>query len=232
MFTRPVRPVLAIGLALVAFGLGACHKRSKSSDGVAIDQPHPPDMLPGRELLATLDRAGCFGECPVYRLTVFRDGSVVYVGTRWVKVSGRQEFAISQEKLDALEAAFTRAGFLQMRDYDRVEGTDDDWAHLSYRHGGVVKHVRHYRGDPTAPAVLSMLEDDFDRLTDSRRFVGSAAPAGSAQLTALPAPSGVASGALRPNGAASAPASAPAPSAPPASRPHGGAPSGAPDTQE
>jgi hypothetical protein len=103
---------------------------------------------------------------------VSSDGSVVYVGTRWVKVLGRQQYKLTDAQLSELQSAFEHASFMQLRDYDRVENTDDDWAHVSYRRGNIVKHVRHYHGDNSAPAALSALEDDFDRIVDSGRFVG------------------------------------------------------------
>jgi len=140
----------------------------------------------------------------VYRLTVSSDGSVVYVGTRWVKVLGRQQYKLTDTQLSELQAAFDRSNFMQLHDYDRVENTDDDWAHLSYRRGGITKRVRHYHGDNSAPAALSALEDEFDRVVDSGRFIGvpsangalapspsnaAPIPAESAPSTASPRPS-------------------------------------------
>jgi Domain of unknown function (DUF6438) len=161
-----------VGVALLS-STAACRRKSpKSTDTTAIDQPHPPDVVQGALLVATLERTGCYGECPVYRLTVSSDGSVVYVGTRWVKVLGRQQYKLTDAQLSLLQAAFERANFVTLRDYDKVENTDDDWAHISYRRGGFVKRVRHYHGDNSAPAALTTLEDDFDRIVDSVRFIG------------------------------------------------------------
>jgi uncharacterized protein DUF6438 len=152
--------------------LASCGKKKPPADTISIDQPHPPDTVPGATAIATLERTGCYGECPVYRLTVNSDGTVVYVGTRWVKVLGRQVYKISEAQMAELQAAFERANFLQMRDYDKVESTDDDWAHLSYRRGAGFKRVRHYHGDNAAPPTLAALEDEFDRIVDSGRLVG------------------------------------------------------------
>ena len=156
----------------------ACGKKKPPTDTTSVDQPHPPDTVPGATLVATLERTGCYGECPVYRLTVSSDGSVVYVGTRWVKVLGRQVYKLSDAQLAELEAAFDRINFMSLHDYDRVENTDDDWAHLSFRRGAVVRRVRHYHGDSAAPPALNTLEDDFDRIAQSARFVGASAASG------------------------------------------------------
>ncbi len=162
------------GSLLMAAGCG--RKKSAPSDGTSIDQPHPPDLAAGKTLLATLERTGCYGECPIYRLTIATDGSVVYVGTRWVKVIGRREYGISTAQVAELQSEFQRAGFLQLHDYDHVESTDDDWAHLSFQLNGRIKRVRHYHGDATAPAALSALEDEVDRVTASAQFTGSPVP--------------------------------------------------------
>jgi hypothetical protein len=177
-------------LALFALVIAGCgKKKSAPTDSVPIDQPHPPDLAPGTTLLATLERTGCYGECPVYRLTVSTDGSVVYVGTRWVKVTGRHEFKLTPAQVTELESAFERANFMSLHDYDHVESTDDDWAHLSLQRGGRIKRVRHYHGDNSAPAALSALEDEFDHLTDSGRFVGISVASGAGSAVPIPAPS-------------------------------------------
>jgi hypothetical protein len=190
---------------LLAVGCGK--KKVAPADSVTIDQPHPPDLVPGTTPLATLERTGCYGECPVYRLTVASDGTVVYVGTRWVKVLGRREYKLSPAQLEELESAFERANFLMLRDYDRVESTDDDWAHISFGHGSRLKRVRHYHGDNSAPPALSALEDEFDRITDSGRFVGLPATAGAQSAIAIP-------GSASPGTADSARAGAPGHGAP------------------
>ena len=167
--TRWLAPLLACVLLVC---LGACGKKKAPADSTSIDQPHPPDSVPGAQAIATLERTGCYGECPVYRLTVHSDGSVVYVGTRWVKVQGRQVYKISEARLAELQAAFERANFNQLHDYDKVENTDDDWVHISFRRGSGFKRVRHYHGDNTAPPALATLEDEFDRIVESGRLVG------------------------------------------------------------
>ena len=159
-------------VCVAACGLADCGKKKAPADTTSIDQPHPADTVPGATAVATLERTGCYGECPVYRLTVNSDGSVVYVGTRWVKVLGRQVYKISEAQMAELQAAFEHANFNQLHDYDKVESTDDDWAHISYRRGGGFKRVRHYHGDNAAPPALGALEDEFDRIVDSGRLVG------------------------------------------------------------
>ncbi|HKO51010.1 MAG TPA: DUF6438 domain-containing protein, partial [Polyangiaceae bacterium] len=181
-YRRWLARLLACALLVGLTSSSGCSKKKAPADTTSVDQPHPPDSVPGATAIATLERTGCYGECPVYRLTVNNDGSVVYVGTRWVKVLGRQVYKISEAQLAELHAAFERANFSQLRDYDKVESTDDDWAHLSYRRGGGFKRVRHYHGDNAAPAALGALEDEFDRIVDSGRLVGVPLASGTSTL--------------------------------------------------
>ena len=193
-------------LSIVCLGLlsiSACSKKKPNADSTSIDQPHPPDAVPNATPIAMLERTGCYGECPVYRLTVSDDGSVVYVGVRWVKVLGRQVYQVPLSRLNELQAAFERVNFLQLRDYDHVESTDDDWALLALRRGGVFKHVRHYHGDNAAPPALLTLEDEFDRLVDSARWVGGSVGSASAPT-------------IQPSGPEPGPTSAPPKAAAPA----------------
>ena len=225
---RIASPIFACILTalLVSGGLAAegCKKKvPRDPDALPIDQAHPPDRVPGVNPVATLERTGCYGECPVYRLTVSSDGTVVYVGTRWVKILGRQQYKISEAQLAELDAAFDRVNFMQLRDFDRVENTDEDWAHLSLTRAGRTKRVRHYHGDVTAPPGLSVLEDEFDRIVDSGRLIGLpnaaratplvSAPAISAAPLVSAAPSGSASAGAVPDSAHALPSSKPADSA-------------------
>ncbi len=180
--------LLACG-ALVGLGsLAGCGKKKAPADTTSIDQPHPPDTVPGATAIATLERTGCYGECPVYRLTVNSDGSVVYVGTRWVKVLGRQVYRLSEAQMAELQAAFERANFNQLHDYDKVESN-------RRRLGAPLLSPRR-RLQTSAPlsrrqrrsAALGVLEDEFDRIVDSGRL-GSACR--SASGTSTPSPTGV-----------------------------------------
>ena len=193
----PRRWLVQLLVCLTIVCLVGCSKKKPPADTTSVDQPHPPDAVPGAVAIATLERTGCYGECPVYRLTVSSDGSVVYVGTRWVKVMGRQVYKVTDAQLAELQAAFERANFAQLRDYDKVENTDDDWAHISYRRSGGLsgmKRVRHYHGDNSAPPALGALEDEFDRIVDSGRLVGvpavsgTSSPSPAANPTTEPAP--------------------------------------------
>lgn len=58
---------------------------------------------PGRGgVLAHLERGPCLGTCPVYRIVVCNDGTVVYDGQQFVKASGRKVKRLPPPSLAAL----------------------------------------------------------------------------------------------------------------------------------
>lgn len=154
-------------LVLIALACGvACTRGGSSNDG------YPPGR---HEPLATLERTPCFGTCPVYKVSIFRDGTVEYVGERFVKVQGRATGHITAEQLTQLRALFQQSGYLQLGDsYERHDVTDQPSAHTSYSPApGQTKSVRHYLGDRSAPRALIDVEDGIDRIVHIEQWIGT-----------------------------------------------------------
>src|SRR5690606_14256171 len=60
----------------------------------------------------SLSRTACFGTCPVYTLTVYQDGTVVYEGENHVDMTGIQTTTIDPETVQQLIDGFIEAGYL------------------------------------------------------------------------------------------------------------------------
>jgi len=133
-----------------------------------------PDVH-GHEPLATLERTGCFGWCPVYKVTMFRDGVLDYDGRHYVKTMGPTSAHISPEQIAALDALFQNNGYLEFKDaYLDVRVTDMPSAYTSYSPaGGATKSIRHAHGDPTAPKQLTTVEDGIDRIIEIEQWIGT-----------------------------------------------------------
>src|SRR5215475_12263762 len=75
-----------------------------------------PQDIP-KDLMITLERTGCFGACPIYKLTITANGAVVFEGQRFVKKErATEKSAISKERLKQLMAEFDRVKFFSMED--------------------------------------------------------------------------------------------------------------------
>lgn len=62
-----------------------------------------PDPGLGRRIASlTLETGPCFGACPVYRVTVNRDGTGLFQGRRFTAVTGERRFRASPAQFRAL----------------------------------------------------------------------------------------------------------------------------------
>src|SRR5436305_10435231 len=64
----------------------------------------------------TLERTWCNGTCPIYTVTVRRDGTVTYDGEEYVKVRGHRSRRISSEQFQQLVREIQRIGFFKLKD--------------------------------------------------------------------------------------------------------------------
>ena len=120
----------------------------------------------------TLERTPCYGPCPVYRVTVLGTGAVEYFGEAHVDKPGAHRWRISRRRLDRLAEAFERARYSRLEDsYTNREFTDAPGCLTSIEYeDGSSKSINHYHGDPSAPAALTELEDEIDRIVGVERY--------------------------------------------------------------
>ncbi len=135
-----------------------------------------PGATPTHEPLATIERSGCFGWCPIYEATVFRDGMVEYRGERFVKTTGAATWTIEPREIVAIETLFAEAHYLDLKDaYTSYDVTDMPSAVTSHTRAGRTKRVAHYAGDGSAPKALGHLESELDRLVHIEKGIGTEA---------------------------------------------------------
>ena len=135
-----------------------------------------PTTTPGssdiKDVLITLERTACKGKCPVYTLSIYGNGTVVYEGKDYVKVQGRQTTAISEDQVRQLIAEFQKVDYFALEDsYEEFMATDMPSTYTSLTVGGKTKTVRHYHGDFSAPEELTALEDRIDDIVNSDQWV-------------------------------------------------------------
>ena len=131
------------------------------------------------EPVVTLRRTACLGTCPVYSVEIFDDGFVRYIGIEFVQYKGEQRVVIPQQAVENLVASFLRANYFALQDsYDTCRSpdgrrfilTDLPTAYTSLRFGKRKKTVRNYI---CAPRSLSNLEDEIDKVANTRRWIGN-----------------------------------------------------------
>ncbi len=138
---------------------------------LAAAQIIPPDVV------IRLERTSCFGECPVYSVSIDAKGNVTYDGTEFVRVKGRQTDRIPVPRVAELLATADRIGFFDLRDQYRTirnpDGTetmvtDLPTTFVTITRGGRSKRIEDYVG---APAELKQLEQQIDEAARTVRWV-------------------------------------------------------------
>lgn len=141
------------------------------------DRWHPSDYLHGSELVAGIQRTGCLGDCPSYTLALYRDGTVEFVGRRYVKVCGKAVGRIPPARVTELERQLVDAHVMAMdRVYSNHSVTDASSAYLWVRpRGGDTRGIAHYLGDVSAPGALRRAERAVDSAGNVEQWIGDRA---------------------------------------------------------
>jgi len=165
---------MTVRVAIVVAIVTACDAPSPSPP------PAPPPLLRDpwvvppapSELMITLERTGCLEHCPVYKLTIYRDGRVEYRGLSFVKQRGSAVAYLERRQLDELDDAFRRAQYFDL-DANYTHEAGSFTTITSYRLQGRTKTIWHDSNDPHAPRALSDAESWIDFTVDIERWIGT-----------------------------------------------------------
>lgn len=137
-----------------------------STQPAIAQQQAPPTII-------TLQRTACFGFCPMYKVTIYGDGKVVYEGERFVKETGTRTTKISRAAVQQLVKEFKQANYFTLSDNYTGGHTDAPSAITSLTLGKQQKLVHHYMASPDAPETLKALEDRIDQVVNSQQWIGT-----------------------------------------------------------
>ena len=129
-----MKNILFLSITLLIFN--ACHK--KISDKTNINQPvsetkiveatssveitpkgvqtsHIPEGMDSN-LIISLQRTACFGQCPVYKVEIFKDGTVKYKGTAYIKKRGQHEAIASEAFIKNIQQKAAVINYMTLSD--------------------------------------------------------------------------------------------------------------------
>nr|WP_299033398.1 DUF6438 domain-containing protein [uncultured Tenacibaculum sp.] len=66
--------------------------------------------------LLRITKTQCFGDCPVYTVSIDKKGNVVYNGVEYVLVKGIQKFTLSEKQLQELNEKLAKKDFKNFKD--------------------------------------------------------------------------------------------------------------------
>lgn len=143
----------------------------------------PPERLPSAHipfpkvgdwstLVITLERTGCYGTCPSYKVEIRGDGTFLYTGKSFVAVSGERRGQISQSSVLQLVETFRSADYFSLED-KYIAGVTDNPTYITSiafdtLHKSVVDYVGEYEGMPDA---VRELEETIDQIVGSEKWI-------------------------------------------------------------
>lgn len=118
-----------------------------------------------------LRRAGCAsGDCPVYSVAVFMDGTTVYEGRANVAVMGERRTKLPPDRVSELINAMGKADFLNTPEECCMcpDAKRPRLVMIDYRPGLARKSILHDETCGAAPDALNGLTDTIERLVGVR----------------------------------------------------------------
>lgn len=91
---------IALSFAMATMASIGC-KTSKESTSTSSEASSANTAVPAREpqMLATIQRTACYGQCPMYKATFLDNGEVIYIGKRFVENIGTYKTLMTGEEV-------------------------------------------------------------------------------------------------------------------------------------
>ncbi len=121
----------------------------------------------GDALLVELRTSGCFGYCPVIRLSVRQNGWVEYEGQQFAEKQGRDSFQLTGEEAKRLRKQVREVNLWQYPERIESQVVDAPWATLTVYKDGKTKSVV---GSMDRPEPLLELENAIKNLAEAHGF--------------------------------------------------------------
>jgi hypothetical protein len=126
-------------------------------------QKRPAVVLPPKIRQISFERTYCFGTCPVYRVTINADGTVLFKGVAHVIRKGVYKGKIEPEEFKRLATVTEKLGFFGMKTYYGLGMTDLPSQIITVVTDKGVRRVEEYGGG--GPDGLWALQRLIDSLT-------------------------------------------------------------------
>jgi len=122
-------------------------------------------------VVMTLQRSRCFGICPVYNLTIYGNGTVLYEGIANVNITGIQISNISENQIRQLLSEFRNIDYFSLNETEIASHVvyDAPVFTTSLTINEKTKTIRHY--ESADPAALTALENTIDAVVNSGQWI-------------------------------------------------------------
>lgn len=132
----------------------------------------PLPIVPLDRVHISLERTGCYGSCPAYRVDIHGDGRVTYNGGRFVDVEGEHTYEISPSDVARLVESLRTKDLWSLRPAYRAGITDNPTYLLTMRMGDKEHQIEDYVGRWVGmPRAVTDFEDEVDRIAKSNMWL-------------------------------------------------------------
>ncbi|HZS03252.1 MAG TPA: DUF6438 domain-containing protein [Blastocatellia bacterium] len=138
----------------------------------------------------SLERMGCEGDCPIYKVTIYGDGKIEYDGKQYARIKGKATSSLTRDQIQELVKIIADVDFFSLRDQYHVEAdgcpthlTDAQSAKTTLEVGGRRKTIDHYYGcmekgtenkpGEVYPRGLTNFEKRIDEIVNTAQWRGS-----------------------------------------------------------
>ncbi|MGB7604538.1 MAG: DUF6438 domain-containing protein [Lutisporaceae bacterium] len=120
-----------------------------------------------------LERTMCYGDCPVYEVTVDSKGNVEYIGDTFVYKIGQLNSKISNRKVKQLADKLYEFNYKSfVYEPGDLFATDHPSCITTVKYlNGEIKTVDHYLGHFLVDKKLSEFENSIDRILGTKKYV-------------------------------------------------------------
>jgi hypothetical protein len=130
-----------------------------------------PDV-PLDKVTISLERQGCFGSCPGYKVTVDGNGRATYQGRGFVDVVGSHHYRIPPQDVAKLVESLRATDLWSLRSEYTAAITDSPTYILTITMGGQQHRLKDYMGQMAGmPSTVSDFEDEVDNAAGAEGWI-------------------------------------------------------------
>ncbi len=120
-----------------------------------------------------MKKGPCFGNCPVFTLTIYNNGVAAYEGERFTDRMGVYTKVLDKETFESIKTDFRLANFFQFQDAYRAQIPDLQTVTITYWENGRSKSVL---GKDGRPETVVKLEENLDKIANSTGWEAKEVP--------------------------------------------------------
>ncbi len=139
---------------------------SATNTGIEINQSED-------SLFASISRGACYGTCPIYKMSIYQNGTVILEGIRFMEPRGKYKSSLSPEEMQQFIDKAIEINFFALEDTYDSPVTDIPSVTTSIVIDGKRKEVMRRTGYPQR---ILKFEQLFDALLESQDWILIEAP--------------------------------------------------------